>query len=72
MLFRSEFDEDDGYEPPLAWEPVYWCTECGKRCTVYTEDEGIGDYEYWGSRERDSRLVDYSDCCDAEVTTREP
>jgi hypothetical protein len=43
------------------------CSDCGIQCESVTEDQGIGPYEYWGSREVDVQLVEVSPCCGAEV-----
>jgi hypothetical protein len=49
-----------------------WCSACGKECYTRIEDEGIGEYEYWGSRGVDVRLVEVSDCCGEPVTDFDP
>lgn len=49
-----------------------YCANCLKECNVVTIDEGIGVYEYWGSRSVDIRLVDVSDCCEDELLDELP
>ena len=44
-----------------------YCGQCKKECSVRVVDEGIGAYEFWGSRGVDSHKVVVSNCCDAEV-----
>jgi hypothetical protein len=51
---------------------MYFCTQCKEECTLIQEDKGIGGYEYWGAKGFDTKLVFYSLCCDAEVTTDLP
>jgi hypothetical protein len=43
------------------------CECCGEECTASVIDEGIGTYEYWGSRGVDICLVVESDCCGEPV-----
>lgn len=50
----------------------YYCTCCHEPCDVYLIDEGIGDYEYWGSKETHVLMTPYSECCRDEVTTKPP
>ena len=47
---------------------VYYCVECGEECDVEWEDEGIGAYEYWGSKETHEAWVPSSVCCGSEVS----
>jgi len=61
-------DVTDEYD---VWD-TYYCTACKDSCVVRVEDEGIGAYEYWGAKGVDVRLVLYSSCCDADVTTDPP
>ena len=49
-----------------------YCACCLKECNVTTIDEGIGQYEYWGACGVDIRLVDVSDCCEAELLDELP
>lgn len=44
-----------------------FCEQCGDPCTASWKDTGIGSYEYWGQKCRDTRSEYLSDCCDAEV-----
>lgn len=44
-----------------------FCDRCGEPCTASWKDTGIGFYEYWGQKCRDSRSEFLSDCCDGEV-----
>lgn len=43
------------------------CTVCGELVTTTTRDEGIGSYEYWGSRGVHHEYVVGSPCHDADV-----
>lgn len=47
--------------------PTGICSSCGAPCEAEYRDEGIGPYEYWGSRgvHEDWRWV--SPCCGADV-----
>ena len=49
----------------------YYCTVCDQECSFTEVDEGIGAYEYWGSKEIDSKIVAYSDCCNDNVKRQE-
>lgn len=44
------------------------CTDCGEECETLVVDNGIGSYEYGGSKGVDTRLEVVSDCCQASVT----
>ena len=44
-----------------------FCSHCGEECTSITRDEGVGAYEYWGSKGVHHDYVEVSPCCDAEV-----
>lgn len=52
-----DFDEDT---PDSAY-----CTACGEECIPITIDEGIGSYEYWGSKAVHHDLQRVSPCCHA-------
>lgn len=43
------------------------CTECGQECSVVTEEDGIGAYEFHGQVGFDSGVLISSDCCYADV-----
>ena len=43
------------------------CESCGTECSAVMQDEGIGDYEYWGSRGVHHDWVEVSPCCGAAV-----
>jgi hypothetical protein len=49
-----------------------YCTFCNEECEVNIVDEGIGAYEYWGSKEVDIKLVEVSACCGEDVTDELP
>lgn len=49
-----------------------YCTACKQECEVEVIDEGIGAYEYWGAKGVDIRLVEQSQCCEADVTDEPP
>ena len=46
---------------------TYYCGECKKECEVHLEDEGIGSYEFWGAKCRQTIMVLVSDCCDEQA-----
>ena len=43
------------------------CSECKQPCTVKEIDGGIGSYEYCGYRGFDSRMIEVSTCCEADI-----
>ena len=43
------------------------CADCGEACTSITIDDGIGPYEFWGSKGTHHEYVEASPCCLAEV-----
>ena len=45
----------------------FLCSECCEPCEAKVMDTGIGAYEYWGSKEVDSRKETLSTCCNAKV-----
>lgn len=49
-----------------------YCQECGLSCSTHSEDHGIGGYDYCGATGFDSRIVEVSDCCGAEVDEEPP
>jgi len=49
-----------------------YCAHCLKECCPITIDEGIGQYEYWGATGVDIRLVEVSDCCEADLLDELP
>ena len=63
--------DDCDYDPDDDRRSGY-CSDCGQECTVGVIDEGIGSYEYWGAKGVDVRLVEVSDCCEAEVLDEPP
>lgn len=44
-----------------------YCGECGKECSARLVDEGIGPFEFWGSRGTHHEYVVVSSCCEATV-----
>lgn len=42
------------------------CKSCNEQCNLVKHDEGIGSYEFWGSKGVDSRIVIVSNCCHEE------
>ena len=50
----------------------FWCCNCDEECALQITDEGIGDYEYWGAKGTDVKLVLSSDCCDSDYTEEDP
>jgi hypothetical protein len=47
------------------------CDSCGEGCTATVIDEGIGPYEYWGSKGVHHAYATVSPCCNAEVVEGE-
>lgn len=43
------------------------CEACGSECTATVVDNGIGAYEFWGSRGVHHDYRQCSPCCEAEV-----
>jgi hypothetical protein len=43
------------------------CDSCGEFCRATVIDEGIGPYEFWGSKGFHHDYVTCSPCCNAEV-----
>jgi hypothetical protein len=43
------------------------CESCGLPCESQVVDEGIGDYEYWGSKGTHHAYATVSDCCAADI-----
>lgn len=52
--------------------PEGYCESCGLPCIGVEHDEGIGAYEYFGSRGFDHRYVFLSDCCEAGILDQNP
>lgn len=69
-MIRRHSDDCD-YDPDDDRRSGF-CAACGKECVAGYIDEGIGSYEYWGARGVDIRLVEVSDCCEAEVLDDPP
>lgn len=49
-----------------------WCAHCNKECIGVAVDNGIGAYEYWGSKGVDKRIDIESNCCNAQVLDYDP
>lgn len=64
-------DCDDDYDPDDDRRTGY-CAACGKECVAGIIDEGIGSYEFWGSKGVDIQLSEVSDCCEAKVLDEPP
>ena len=47
------------------------CESCGRYVTAHVVDEGIGPYEYWGSKGEHHDYHTCSPCCDADVVNGE-
>lgn len=43
------------------------CNNCGMACEAEIQDQGIGPYEFWGSRGVHHDWVEASPCCSASV-----
>ena len=46
---------------------THYCGECREECDVHIEDDGIGPYEFWGAKSKQSIKVLRSDCHDADA-----
>ena len=57
----DEYPEDEGEHIDGV------CEACGEKCTSVTQDDGIGPFEYWGSKGVHHEYVEVSPCCQAEV-----
>lgn len=67
--YDEDWMEDHREQPEDEAEHLTgWCSECGKACTSVTVDEGIGPYEYWGSRGTHHDYVEESPCCNAPMS----
>lgn len=44
-----------------------YCGECHEHVTSVTQDDGIGEYEYWGAKGTHHDYVEVSPCCAADV-----
>ena len=44
-----------------------YCKHCEKDVDVYSEDFGIGPYEFWGSKGYDSQIGFFCSECDEEI-----
>ena len=64
----SYHDEDDGMTNADCYEPKTGiCASCGRECEEETSDEGIGPYEFWGSRGVHHDYQQVSSCCGEAV-----
>lgn len=51
-----------------VFDPDYYiCSQCGENCEVVLVDVGEGWSEHFGSVSFDSRIVESSSCCEADV-----
>lgn len=67
---------DDRYDPIYDNEPEMpshmqgmrlKCCACNEPCVAIYVDNGIGSYEFWGSRGRHVQKDLASDCCESDV-----
>lgn len=49
----------------------YICDCCLQECNIKEIDIGIGQYEFWGSRGNDVRMLEVSDCCEDSFKQRD-
>lgn len=49
-----------------------WCAHCNKECIGVAVDNGIGSYEYWGSKGVHHQIDIESNCCNAQVLDYDP
>ena len=63
---RYEYEHDDGCDVSG------YCDECGQECYGVLRDDGIGSYEYWGSRGTHHDWVAVSNCCEAKILDDNP
>lgn len=52
--------------------PEGYCESCGLPCFGVEHDEGIGAYEYFGSRGFHHDYVYRSNCCEAAILDQSP
>jgi hypothetical protein len=69
----NDYDDCDDYEHDEHDEFISgWCSECGKECDGKVIDDGIGPYEFWGSKYVDHDYKVVSSCCEGEVLEYDP
>ncbi len=61
---HGEPDDDD--------QVTGWCECCGAECYGVAVDNGIGSYEYWGSKGVHHQIDCESNCCNAKVLDHDP
>lgn len=63
-------------EPEIPGDPAAettgWCEDCQQPCHGKTVDEGIGAYEFWGSKEVHHDYRVRSNCCEALILNKDP
>lgn len=67
-----EIEEAEVYADKYGPDGPWYCENCGKECATKWVDNGVGPYEFWGSRGVDRRLEEVSRCCEAPVTDINP
>jgi len=69
-MFDREYDEcdDDG----ASDLPTGYCANCGEECFGISVDNGIGAYEYWGSKGVHHQIGIESSCCNAALLEHSP
>lgn len=69
-MFDREYDEcDDDGESDL---PSGYCANCGEECVGISVDNGIGPYEYFGSKGTHHQWDIESSCCNASLLGHSP
>lgn len=64
---RERCSDDERPDPHEDDHITGFCADCHEHCTSVTQDDGIGSYEYWGSKGVHHEYVEVSPCCAAEV-----
>lgn len=72
MSYTYDEDRCEVYDDNDSDHIEGWCSECHQKCTSETFDDGIGAYEYWGTRGTHHCYVEVSPCCQADMLEHEP
>ena len=60
------------HKPPQEDPDSGWCESCNEPCEGTWQDEGIGAFEYWGSKGYDCQWVAVSSCCGSGILDTDP
>lgn len=71
--YDHDYERHGGYSLGDDDETIEgWCECCGQACHGITVDNGIGSYEYWGSKGTHHQYDIESSCCNATVLDHDP